>query len=182
VVILPAPIFDDHPRFRQAMKPLSISTFSPKGPIKTLIAAILPGLAGGNATRPDALVLEKRGQILGHQLGPIITPYVPRGTIEHQQASQHLDHALMRECVIHFNGQTEAGGFILHRQTPQGGPGTRGIMDKIPTPHVILLFGRGLEGRARHDFLAGLSDGDLQPTLPPHPVKAFEIHPPAPLP
>ncbi len=170
MILLPAPSFDDHLSFRQAGKALGISTFSPKGPIETFSAAILPGLARGHPTRADALLLQKRGQVLGHQLGPVITPYVPGVPIEHQQAVQAREDPLMRQGTSHCNSHTPPRGLLLHGQAPERLTGTGDIMDNIPTPHGMLPWGGGLEGGAGHHVRARLADGHWEPALTPHAV------------
>ena len=84
----------------------------------------------------------------------------------------------MRQRAIHFNGQTQAGCLIFHRETSERLTGRRHIMHKIPTPHRVLCLRAGLERCARPDLLPQLPLGYLQATRTPDPVYALEIHPP----
>jgi len=54
MILLAAPLFDDHPGFGCAIKPPGISKILPKGSMKTFVSSILPELTVGNATGAEA--------------------------------------------------------------------------------------------------------------------------------
>jgi len=143
MILLPRPIFDDHLSIRQAVKALGLYTVSPKGLIDTFIAAILLGFAWGNPTRADAVLLHKRGQVLGPQLGPGITPSGPGVPIEHQQAFQDREDPRRRQETIHCHSHPPPRDLILHGHAPERLTGTGDLMDTIPPPHVLLPCGGG---------------------------------------
>jgi len=76
MIILLPPIFDDHPRFRQTVKPFGIETFAPKRAIEAFVTPILPRFPRDDATGPDALAFKKFLQGLSDELRTIVTAQV----------------------------------------------------------------------------------------------------------
>ena len=64
MIVLPAPICDDHAGFGYEVELFGISTFLLKGCNKSFVSSILPELTVDKANGADAFVLRKRGQVL----------------------------------------------------------------------------------------------------------------------
>ncbi len=83
---------------------------------------------------------------------------------------------LVGQRAPHRNGQTKPCGFILDGQAPEGFAVAIGIMDKVPTPHIMLRLGPRLHGAPGTELSAAFSAWESQPLLLPHLMNPLEIH------
>src|ERR1700682_4661557 len=90
-VVVPAPVFDDDLGLGSGTEPFEAQTFIAKLAVEAFVDAILPGLAGFDQRRVDALIYNPFEQRTRHELRAVVGAHVlGRAALAHEPG-QHLD-------------------------------------------------------------------------------------------
>jgi len=127
IVEVPSPVLNDDLGFAAVAKPLDVETFIAKFAIERLIGAILPGLAGIDEGRIDAIVQQPFENGVAYELWAVVRPQDGGCAMHANQSCQYLDDSRRANATGNVDRQALMSKFVNHRQAFELLPGGTGI-------------------------------------------------------
>ena len=106
VVVVVAPIGEDHSRLAQGVDQLSIKTLCPEATVEALGISVLPGATGINVESLDVVYPQPLLDDLGNELRPIVRAYVFRRPMLLDSFLQDGQHIGCFDCQIRVDAVT----------------------------------------------------------------------------
>ena len=114
MVILPAPVFDDHACLGQGEQLLAIEAFVAQAGIEALSEAVLPRATRINVDRFNLLGCQPSPQLLLNELRSVVAADVFWRPVLGNQSCHDLAHLAGVDPAIHVDASALVGVFIDH--------------------------------------------------------------------
>ncbi len=114
MVILPAPVLNDHTSLGQGEQLLAIEAFTAQTGIEAFDEAILPRTSGINVDCFDLLGSQPSPQLLLNELRSVVAADVLRSPVLGNQSCHDLAHLTGVDPAIHVDTPALVGVFIDH--------------------------------------------------------------------
>ena len=136
-VVMAPPCFNDHLRLGAGSKPLEAQALVAEFAVEAFRDAILPGFAGLDQRRADALGVDPGQQGLGYELRAVVAAQEGRRTAHADQARQHVDHAWRADAAVDVDRQPLLGELVGHGEALELLAIGAMIEHEVVGPHLV---------------------------------------------
>ena len=140
-VVVPPPVFYEHPGFNERGEDLAIEQFIPQLPVERFDVAVLPGAAGLYEEGPHAEPAQPEPYRLCRELGPVVRPYVPGDPPADEQVKERIEDIPGAEPAGRGDVEAFPGIFVNDRKDPHLPSVRRSFFHEVVGPHVVLMQG-----------------------------------------
>ena len=182
VVVLPFPFTPHTPGFPSRSKQLSVQKLIPKPTEERFRITVLPRSPGLYVQRSYTGCGKPSPNVLGNEFRSIVRSNVTRSSLGSKQLDQRINHLARSNAPSYLQSQTFPSVLVYDCQPLQRTPHCRPIVDKIPSPHVILVLRtipRTAVFAAPQTALLSAFPWHFQAFSTPETIDPFRIHSPA---
>ena len=137
LIVFDAPLFEDHPRFEQAAKQLTVQALVPQFVVEALNVGVLPRAARRDVDRPHLLRPQPVPDRIRDELRPVVAADVPGPAVARHRRFDHRDHVHRSDRPRRMRGEAHPAVFIDQREHPEPRSILRLVLHEVPAPHRV---------------------------------------------